>query len=80
MAMDLPDELWQQIFDLAADEDVIFSYGLPTNMAECAWYKNAFGEWALRTPQEAINLVQRRSYATKKVSIYSKLSILLTFL
>ncbi|KAF5369014.1 hypothetical protein D9758_002827 [Tetrapyrgos nigripes] len=65
-ARHLPDELWQQIFDQAADEDVISSYGLPTNMAECVWYRNGFGEWALRTPQEAINLLQRQSYATKK--------------
>ncbi|TRM59551.1 hypothetical protein BD626DRAFT_572510 [Schizophyllum amplum] len=65
-ALTLPSEIWNRIFDLASDEDVIFQYGLPTVMAESAWFKNAFGEWTLRSPQEAINLVQRRSYSTKK--------------
>ncbi|KAH7873794.1 hypothetical protein F5879DRAFT_944943 [Lentinula edodes] len=64
--MELPDEILTQIFDLAADEDVIFQYGLPTVMAETAWFQNALDEWALRSPQEAINIIQRRSYATKK--------------
>jgi hypothetical protein len=65
-AFNLPPELWTHIFDLAADEDVIFQYALPTVMAESAWSR-AFGEWSLRSPQEALNLIQRRSYATKKV-------------
>ncbi|KAK2464721.1 hypothetical protein APHAL10511_003297 [Amanita phalloides] len=64
--LDLPSEIWTQIFDLAADEDLIFQYGLPTSMAESAWFKSFVGEWALRTPQEALNSIQRRSYATKK--------------
>jgi len=64
---ELPAELWTHIFDLAADEDVIFQYGLPTVMAESAWFKTVFSAWALRTPEEALNLIQRRSYATKKV-------------
>lgn len=66
--LDLPSEIWTQIFDLAADEDLIFRYGLPTSMAESAWFKSVIEEWALRTPQEALNLIQRRSYATKKAS------------
>ncbi|KAJ3782946.1 hypothetical protein GGU10DRAFT_378094 [Lentinula aff. detonsa] len=64
--MELPDEILSQIFDLAADEDVIFRHGLPTVMAEAAWFKNALNEWSLRSPQDAINIIQRRSYATKK--------------
>ncbi|KAJ7727419.1 hypothetical protein DFH07DRAFT_906498 [Mycena maculata] len=66
---DLPAELWTQIFDLAADEDVLFQHGLPTTMAESAWFKDFFGEWALRSPQDAIDLMQRRSYATKKAIV-----------
>jgi hypothetical protein len=65
----VPAEIWTQIFDLAADEDVIFQYGLPTTMAESAWYRNALNEWILRSPGEALNLVQKRSYKTKKVRI-----------
>ncbi|KAJ7469697.1 hypothetical protein FB451DRAFT_1476591 [Mycena latifolia] len=67
--LDLPAELWTQVFDLAADEDVIFQLGLPTTMAESAWFKNFFGDWALRSPQDALDLVQRRSYATKKAIV-----------
>ncbi|KAJ7463470.1 hypothetical protein B0H11DRAFT_1815486 [Mycena galericulata] len=66
---DLPAELWSQVFDLAADEDVIFQHGLPTSMAESAWFKDFFGEWTLRSPADALNLVQRRSYATKKAIV-----------
>ncbi|KIY48402.1 hypothetical protein FISHEDRAFT_43360 [Fistulina hepatica ATCC 64428] len=66
---DLPAEVWKQIFDLAADEDIIFGHGVPTSMVESAWFKNVFNEWTLRTPQEAINQIQRRSYATKKAII-----------
>ncbi|KAF8189536.1 hypothetical protein K438DRAFT_1722182 [Mycena galopus ATCC 62051] len=67
--VDLPAELWTQVFDLAADEDVIFQHGLPTTMAESVWYKDFFGDWALRSPQDALDLVQRRSYATKKAIV-----------
>lgn len=66
--LEFPDELWRQIFDLAVDEDMIFQPWLLTSMAESAWFKNAlFDEWCLRPPQEALNLLQRRSYASKKV-------------
>ncbi|KAF7343751.1 hypothetical protein MSAN_01955700 [Mycena sanguinolenta] len=67
--IDLPAEVWTQVFDLAADEDVIFRHGLPTTMEECAWTKNVRGEWAVRSPQDQLNLVQRRSYATKKAIV-----------
>ncbi|KAJ7141740.1 hypothetical protein C8R43DRAFT_1097724 [Mycena crocata] len=50
---DLPAELWTHVFDLAADEDVIFQHGLPTTIS----------------PQDALDLVQRRSYATKKAVV-----------
>ncbi|KAJ7291765.1 hypothetical protein C8J57DRAFT_1445208 [Mycena rebaudengoi] len=66
---DLPAELWTHVFDLAADEDVIFQYALPSVMAESAWFKNVFGKWMLRSPQDALDLIQRRSYATKKAIV-----------
>ncbi|KAF8993104.1 hypothetical protein BDQ17DRAFT_1401683 [Cyathus striatus] len=66
-ALSLPAELWLQIIDLAADEDLIFQYTLPNTMAESAWYqKPTDGEWTLRTPHDALVLLQQRSYATKK--------------
>ena len=65
--IDLPAEIWIQIFYLAADEDIIIQHGLPTVLAESAWYKNG-DEWKLRSPQEAMEMLQRRSYAMKKVS------------
>ncbi|KAJ7200156.1 hypothetical protein GGX14DRAFT_660667 [Mycena pura] len=64
--LDLPAEIWTHVFDIAADEDVIFHHGLPTAMAESAWFKDFHGEWALRSPQDALELIQRRSYGTKK--------------
>ncbi|TFK31229.1 hypothetical protein BDQ12DRAFT_740130 [Crucibulum laeve] len=67
--MDLPDEILRQIFDIAADEDVIFQYGLPTAMAESAWYKDVTGSWRLRSPKKAVSLIQMRSYSTKKAII-----------
>jgi hypothetical protein len=67
---DLPSELWTHIFDFTVDEDLLFQYALPTSMAESAWFKTVYGDWALRTPQEALNLIQRRNYATKKVCVH----------
>ncbi|PPR05316.1 hypothetical protein CVT26_011575 [Gymnopilus dilepis] len=70
MQFDLPAEIWTQIFDLAADEDLLFQPGIPTGMAESAWVKDRIlGDWRLRSPQEAMNMLQRRSYATKKAII-----------
>ncbi|KAI6142635.1 hypothetical protein BKA82DRAFT_16270 [Pisolithus tinctorius] len=69
MADRLPPELWSHIFDLAADEDVIFYPGLPTSMAQSTWARAIYGDWKVRTPQDTINIIQRRSYATKKAII-----------
>ncbi|KAF8841127.1 hypothetical protein BDN67DRAFT_1068779 [Paxillus ammoniavirescens] len=66
MAERLPPELWSHIFDLAADEDVIFYPGLQTSMAQSTWSKSPWSSWTVRTPQDTINIIQRRSYATKK--------------
>ncbi|KIM38035.1 hypothetical protein M413DRAFT_448073 [Hebeloma cylindrosporum] len=67
---ELPSEIWSQIFDLAADEDILFLPGIPTAMAESAWYRDIIvNEWRLRSPREAMNVLQRRSYATKKAII-----------
>ncbi|KAJ6546202.1 hypothetical protein DFH09DRAFT_1367392 [Mycena vulgaris] len=63
---DLPAEVWTQIFDLAADEDFIFQHGLPTSMTESEWFKDYFGDRALRSPQDSLHLLQRTSYLTKK--------------
>ena len=67
MALDLPAELWTQIFDLAADEDILFIHALPTSFGESVWWRDHTGRWRLRSPQQAMNLLQARSYATKKV-------------
>ncbi|KAI6104143.1 hypothetical protein F5141DRAFT_1029674 [Pisolithus sp. B1] len=69
MADRLPPELWSYIFDLAADENVIFYPGLPTSMTPSTWSRAIYGEWKVRTPQDTINITQRRSYATKKAII-----------
>ncbi|OJA21318.1 hypothetical protein AZE42_03878 [Rhizopogon vesiculosus] len=66
MANSLPRELWSHIFDLAADEDTIFYPGLPTSMTQSSWARSLITDWQLRTPQDTINMIQRRAYATKK--------------
>ncbi|KAG2112409.1 hypothetical protein DEU56DRAFT_842911 [Suillus clintonianus] len=66
MAESLPPELWSHIFGLAADEDTIFYPGLPTSMTQSSWASSLVTDWQLRTPRDSINMVQRRSYATKK--------------
>ncbi|TFY61935.1 hypothetical protein EVJ58_g4205 [Rhodofomes roseus] len=66
MAADLPAEVWLQIFHYASDDDELFDHALPTSVAESSWYKMIFGDWTLRSPNEGLNAMQRRSYATKK--------------
>jgi hypothetical protein len=74
--IDLPAELWNAIFDLAADEDVIFDHRLQTVMSESYWAKSS-AEWQLRTSQDSLDLVQTRSYATKKVRMCVCYSVLI---
>jgi hypothetical protein len=74
--MALPSEIWTQIFHLAADEDEIFRYELPISLDTSVWARNTIKDklpqsdiqdWTLKTPSDALNFLQRRSYATKKV-------------
>ena len=69
MAVDLPPEVWLQIFDYASEDDALFDHALPTSLAESSWFRTVFndGQWMLKSPNEGINGLQRRSYATKKV-------------
>lgn len=68
MAVDLPAEVWLQIFHYASEDDALFDHALPTSMAESSWFKIVFDDqWMLKSPGEGINTLQRRSYATKKV-------------
>lgn len=86
--MPLPAEIWARIFDLAADDDILFRPGIPTTLAESAWCKDdrktyltrGNPEWALRSPEQAMDVLQRRSYSTKKVisSLFCRLFSLLT--
>ncbi|KZT75189.1 hypothetical protein DAEQUDRAFT_701424 [Daedalea quercina L-15889] len=66
MAADLPAEVWLQIFHYASEDDALFDYALPTSMVESSWFKMVFGGWTLRSANEGLNVMQRRSYATKK--------------
>jgi hypothetical protein len=75
--MSLPAEVWTRIFELAADDDILFRPGIPTSLTESAWYQDYNWknypalEWKLRSPEQAMDVLQRRSYATKKVSLPS---------
>lgn len=84
--MSLPAEIWTQIFGLAADEDILFQPGFPTSLAESAWCRDYWkfrldvndpSEWNLRSPEQALDILQKRSYATKKVSSGPYLDIIL---
>ena len=85
--MSLPAEIWTQIFGLAADEDILFQPGFPTSLAESAWCRDYWklrfdvnessAEWSLRSPEQALDILQRRSYATKKVRCGTYLDIIL---
>jgi hypothetical protein len=66
--VNFPAEIWIQIFYLTADEDIIIQDGLHTVLAELAWYKDG-DEWKLRSPQEAMEMLQR-SYPMEKVNLF----------
>ncbi|OCH95782.1 hypothetical protein OBBRIDRAFT_719949 [Obba rivulosa] len=72
MGVELPAELWLQIFRLAVDDDPLLDHVLPTSMDVSSWHKLSGhphlddGGWALKTPHELLALRQMRSYATKK--------------
>ncbi len=67
MVLNLPDELWLDIFEMAVEDADFFEPILPTTFSESAWFKNLLGVWTLRVPQEILNSAQRRSMFTKKV-------------
>ncbi|KAG7095042.1 hypothetical protein E1B28_005832 [Marasmius oreades] len=71
MERQLPDELWIQIFELALDEDILLQPTLPTSMSQYAWYIHTNPdtleeEWALRSPQEALAVIQRENWDLKR--------------
>lgn len=70
MKTELPAEIWLYIFELATHDDRVYDHALPTSMSESSWYKLMYGEWALRSPQEAVEQLQRSSFITKKVPHY----------
>lgn len=74
--MALPGEIWTQIFELATDEDVLFQPGIQTSIAESAWERDSAkaqvgfpNPWNLRSPEQAMDILLKRSYATKKVNV-----------
>ena len=71
--MSIPPEIWKRIFSLAVNDGILFQPGIPTALTESAWWKNYRGcsdplyKWKLTSPEQATDILQRRSYATKKV-------------
>ena len=75
--MGLSAEIWTRIFDLAANHDILFQPGIPTCLAESAWWKiylhgrgDPTSEWSLKSPEQSIELLERRGHATKQVLSY----------
>ncbi|ESK92011.1 hypothetical protein Moror_10295 [Moniliophthora roreri MCA 2997] len=72
----LPDELWLHIFEYATDEDVLLQPALPTAMSDYAWYihedsEEGSREWKLRSPEEALDVVQREAWKVKMALSWS---------
>ncbi|KAH7919835.1 hypothetical protein BV22DRAFT_1107950 [Leucogyrophana mollusca] len=66
MSQILPPELWSYIFSLASDEDLLLYPGLPTSFALSSWDTHALSQLPiLRTPHDALCILQRRAYITK---------------
>jgi hypothetical protein len=68
MALELPSEIWEAIFDLATEDERIYKTQLPNAMDRSEWFPRFEGGWIPRGPQEVVNSLQRKGYATKKVS------------
>jgi hypothetical protein len=68
MASALPTELWEAIFDYAAEDSRIYGHCFPESMDHSEWFPRLDGGWLPRGPQEVINSLQRKGYATKKAS------------
>jgi hypothetical protein len=61
---DLPEEILELIFDLAADESIILDKECPTAFSTSSWFwLNHEEKWVLQTWQ---GLCQSRSYAQRK--------------
>lgn len=71
----LPSELWQSIFELTTDDEAILRHEFPMAMACSEWFRQIYGPWILRSPQEVLNSLQRKGYATKKASESAWLSL-----
>ena len=75
--MSLPSEIWTRIFHLATDDILSLGPGIPTSFMESAWsrvdWKICIGggdpasRWRLRSPEEALDILHRKNYSTKKV-------------
>ncbi len=80
--MSLPAEIWTRIFNSAADSDILFLPGIPPSLVESVWsqdhLKAYFGggdpTWSLQSPEQVMDILQRRSYATKKIILLPTLT------
>ena len=76
MSMGLLAEIWARIFNLAADHNILFQPGFSTSLAESAWWKfylHGTSEWSLKSPEQGIELLERKGHATKQVLSYLSL-------
>jgi hypothetical protein len=66
---ELPDEIWEVIFELATEDERIYTTRFPLAMERTEWFPHVEGYWVPRGPSEVINQLQRKGYATKKASM-----------
>ena len=62
----LPNEIWLYIFELSTVE-YLPNRELPNSMDQSAWFKNVFGDWCLRSPDELAVNAQKKRHKTVKV-------------
>src|ERR1700728_1102313 len=69
----LPPELWSNILNLTTSDHLLLlslpSAPLPSPMHESAWFQTPHGDWALRTPAQAICALQRRDAETRRAVV-----------
>ncbi|KDQ60432.1 hypothetical protein JAAARDRAFT_606455 [Jaapia argillacea MUCL 33604] len=67
--LDLPEELWVSIFDIATYDEHFRDHTVPTAWSESSWFRTLFNEWSLRSPLEKLVDDQKKNYATKKAIV-----------
>ncbi|CAL1695411.1 unnamed protein product [Somion occarium] len=64
--VELPNEIWMQIFELALHDEQLIGHVLPDSTTPCSWFRMIYGNWALRTPSEQLIVAYGQRYSLLK--------------